>query len=387
MNPHIRYELHEIERIISEGEAHTDIKKAQVQVLDAKLKIEMERIQKTLVHEVFSFEDERHLERYIQYHQMALIGLLDKLDKLRQNKNVLKSDFFSIIYTSLDVILRFIERHFTKYFDQDSKAPEGYLALARKNSHEQIAILSRTLAENKADTTIIIVLIHVLQNIVDSRTEKEVTFRKVMYAKEMNKELEKVLENKAISDINEELRQVMYYLNYNSVKVVTYHAHYISSLLETAESREEKIEKLSFILKKVSQAQVKPGIRYNQHSPSLKNQLSEYISVEMEYQERLQGLSFPSSQRPDSPLFGFKLKFETSVGQLAYLIKIFIDTKLIANSNITQVLHFLVAFVITKKSESISIISLRTKYYNVETGTKASVRGMLSTMIHYIDNS
>lgn len=181
-----------------------------------------------------------------------------------------------------------------------------------------------------------------------------ITYRNVMYAKEMQKELFRVLKKHSPDhDINEELRHVMYYLNYNSTKIITYHAHYINALLDTLETRSEKIEKLSFILKQVNQAQVKPGISYSQRAASLKSQPGNYISEELDYHERLQQLSNrPSGSSSDSFLDGFKLKFEASVSQLAYLLRILIGTKIIHNSNLTQVLQFLVRFVITKKMRS-----------------------------------
>jgi hypothetical protein len=387
MSQNIKYELLEIERMISEGESKSDIEKSAVSTLNDQLQTEVERIKKTLIHEVFNFDDERHLERYIQFHQQALIGLLDKLDHQSQMYTSGKRDFYGLIYSHLDQVLRFIERHFVKYFDQDSKAPEGYLALARKESKEGIERLAKALSERMADERIVSLVLHVMQHIVDSKGESKITFREVMYAKEMQKELSLLTERNSISDINEELRQIMYYLNYNSVKVITYHAHHISSLLEAADTRTEKIERLSLVMKNISQSQTKPGIRYNSETPSIKEQLIEFVTVEMEYQERLQRLNAPSSQGPGSPLSGFKLKFDASVSQLAYLIKIFIETKFIANTNLTHIIHFLSMFAITKKSESLSITSFRTKFYNVETGTKQSVRGMLASMIHHIDKS
>jgi hypothetical protein len=158
--------------------------------------------------------------------------------------------------------------------------------------------------------------------------------------------------------------------------------------LDQSETRAEKIEKLSFVLKKINQSQVKPGIRYNQNGSALKDQLNIYITEEIDYQERLQQLSNSAPDRsPDSFLPGFKLKFEASVSQLAYLLRIFMETKIILNNNLSQVLHFLVRFVITKRSETISYGSFRSKFYSVETGTKESVRSMLVTMIQYIDKA
>ena len=249
--------------------------------------------------------------------------------------------------------------------------------------------LQKGFGAKRADERIVDLLFHILKEIVEGNTENDVTYKKVLYVKEIQKELFQLLDKPCGSEsLNEELRQIMYYLNCNSTKVLTYHAHYITSLIDQAEMRGEKIERLSFELKKIIQAQVKPGISYNPLAPSLKSQLVDYLSVEIEYQERLQRLTGRASDPPSSNfLDGFKLRFEASVSQLAYLLKVFIETKLILNNNMSQMIHFVVRFVITKKSESISYASLRSKFYTVEHGTKESVRTMLVNMIQYIDKN
>lgn len=381
MHPNIKYELQELERLMDSSPDRV----VQISDVAAIVKDEVVRIKQTLIYEVFHFEDERHLERYIQYHQQSLIRLMDHA-AIRIEAQAHVNEVNPILYKAFDELLAFIERHFTKYFDQDAKAPEGYLAAARKDSRANIKKFQKALVALDADSVLADLVLCVLRKIAESSTEKGTTYRKVMYAKEVQKELNRIVESKATVDVNEELRQLMYYLNYNSIKVVTYHAHYLSSLLDKIETRSEKIESLSFLLKNISQAQIKPGTGYNLHAPSLKNQLSEYITVELEYHERLQQLSNrPSGPAADDHLSGFKLKFEASVSQLAYLLKVLIETKIILNNNLSQVINFVVRFVITKKSENISYGSLRSKFYNVESGTKESVRGMLLSMIHYIE--
>lgn len=382
MPPQIKYELQEFERIMAAAEK-PDTKPPPH--FKEQLQTEVERIKRTFIHEVFHFDDERHLERYIQFHQQTLIGLLDKLAHQSQITKGSRKEYLTLIYTHLDLILQFIERHFVRYFDQDAKAPEVYLTIARTELAKDIDSLTTALRNAQADDQLLTVMMQVIQNMLD-KGYRDVTFRQVMYAKEMHKELSLLATKESLRDINEELRQIMYYLNVNSVKAVTYHAHYISTLLDTATTRHEKIEQLSLVMKTISQAQVKPGIRYNLKAANLKDQLFEFINVEMDYQERLQRLNSPS---PGSggPISGFKLKFDASVAQLAYLIRIFLETKIIANTNLTHIIHFLAQFVVTKKSEALSFTSFRTKFYNVEDSTKQSVRTLLTTLIHHIDHS
>jgi hypothetical protein len=221
-----------------------------------------------------------------------------------------------------------------------------------------------------------------------SHTDKHLTYRKVLYTKEIQKELFRLIDRlQSITDINEELRQIIYYLNYNATPVLTYHAHYITALLEESQTRAEKLEKLSFMLKTVNQAQVKPGIRYHPHAPSLREQLSHYITEEIDYQEKLNQLSGNTQSPPPDSIQGFQLKFDASVSQLAYLVRIFLETKLIVNNNLSQVFHFLVRFIITRRTETISYASFRTKFYTVEDSTKISVRHLLQNMIQHIDKN
>ncbi|AYB32031.1 hypothetical protein [Chryseolinea soli] len=386
MLQNVKYELQELERLFSsEGVTGVDnLPTYQQQVLQ-----EVERIKKTLIHEVFHFEDERHLERYIQYHQQALIQLMDKSAQASSDQSNKKAPFFQIMYHGFEDLLSFIERHFTKYFDQDAKAPEGYILISRKDTKVNLRKLQKMLAGKNADITLTELLLHVLKKIIEGTAAKSITYRKVLYVKEVQKELTRLLEKPLEGNaLNDELRQVMYYLNYNSTRVLTYHAHFLSSLLDASEFRTEKIETLSFELKKITQAQVKPSIGYNLGAPSLKSQLIDYIHVELEYQERLQQLSNRRSDPPSGNMMdGFKLKFEASVSQLAYLLKLFLETKVIINDNLSQVMTFIVRFVTTKKSENISMGSLRSKFYSVESGTKESVRNMLLAMIQHIDRT
>lgn len=138
MFPNVKYELQELERLIASYEPVTEKSASLGTSLRQLVMDEVNRIKQTLMYEVFDFEDERHLERYIQYHQQALIRLMDRADILLQAEDVERKEYFQVFYKALEELLSFIERHFTKYLDQDAKAPEGYLTLARKDARANI---------------------------------------------------------------------------------------------------------------------------------------------------------------------------------------------------------------------------------------------------------
>ena len=178
----------------------------------------------------------------------------------------------------------------------------------------------------------------------------------------------------------------MYYLNCNSAQVMSYFTDHIAALLSDLETRAEKIERLSLILKKINQAPLKSGMRSDPRGATLKEYLNNYILEESDYQEKLYQLSGDSYNRASEPdLRRFKMKFETSVSQLAYLLRILIESKIILNSNLTRTLNFLVQFVITKRSGTVSYGSFRPSINSVEKGSKESVRAMLLRMINHTD--
>lgn len=192
MHQNVKYELQELERLIvsDEQKSYSD-ERYQANIKEA-VKNEIDRIKQTFVHEVFTFEDERHLERYIQYHQQALIHMIDKAVLFITDdcpKYVARKKFYQSLYSACEELLLFIERHFVKYFDQDAKAPESYINIARKDARANGRKLKKTLITKGADPRITDLVLQVLKKISASSIEERITYRKVMYAKEVTKEL------------------------------------------------------------------------------------------------------------------------------------------------------------------------------------------------------
>lgn len=391
MYPNVKYELHQYERFIG-SVSHGTGKDKGSHAIDATLKEEIrkevDRIKQTFIHEIFTFGDERHLERYIQYHQQSLIRLMDETVRLA-NTLPQKKKSYLLCYDGLEELLAFIEKYFTKYFDQDAKAPEVYITITKKDLLSIFDELNSDLLDKSGDPRITDVMVYAIRKVIDDDLKSDITYRKVMYVKALQRELSTLLNRTGQdSDINEELRNLMYYLNYNSVKSFTYHTHYIDILLSQTETRAEMIEKLSYILKKINQVQIKPGIGYNMNAPSLKIQLNNYIIEEIEHLQRVHQLTSTSGFQPlDALLSSVKIQLELSVAQIAYLIKVFIEVDVIVNRNVTELLRFLSRFLVSKKAETVSFDSLRAKYYNVEHGTQVAVKKLLLKMIDWVNKN
>jgi len=384
----INYELHELEpMMLARWDLPPTSKGDDAQFMNT-ISAEAARVRKALTQEVFSFNDERHLERYIQYHQQALIRLLDSASSQmsKPSANTQTNDLNKFFYNTLEDLLDFVERHFAKYFDQDAKAPEAYIAIARHDAQQHLLTLTDQFALLKADPALADIALYALRKLISLPTTREITYRKIMYVKELQKELFHIIDSaQPDQPIDSSLLQSMYYLNYNSMRCFSWHAKYLASQLAGAHTHEERVEVLSLLLKNVNQSQVKPGIAYHPKSLPLKAQLAAYVAEEMEYEERIFQLGNFPKPTTDAATLPYTLKLELSVAQISFLVRILIETNIIVNKNVNETLRFFARYTTSKRSGSITFGSLRVKYYENEVGTKESVKNLLSSMVKFID--
>ncbi|HEX5170948.1 MAG TPA: hypothetical protein VFW11_17355 [Cyclobacteriaceae bacterium] len=339
---------------------------------EERVRAEVDRIRRLLMIEVFPAEA---IEQVTQYYQQALVWLMDSLFSHEDE-----------CYCQLEDLFLFIERHFRSHADGRVKVPEVYLARVKKEITGNVRRIQARLVALHADQRLIHLLLDA-HKIIHRPSHRVVSIRDLRYVQALQRALLDLVECPTPeAGVDEALRSLIYLVNYNAARVVSYHAEYYCSLLAGAETSAEKIERLSYALKKISQAHVRAGLCYNPLAPSLKDQLCGYLLDEIHHLERVQLLFVASGSRP-GVVSTFKLKLETSVSQLAYLLRIFMETKVVRNDNVAELLRFLSKFVMTKRTENISVESFRIKFYNVESGTRDSVRSLLMDMVRYIDKA
>ena len=381
----LTYELKSLERLIITVHQNVIINESNAKEFQLALTNEIDRIKSALVTEVFSFEDEKHLERYIQYHHHAIIRLLDQVGNfiVHNGQDLFSKDFNLVSHRSLAGLLAFVERHFSKYFDQDVKAPESYIRLVRKEATGWLSEAREKLGVQGCDNVLIETAVYAFQKFITSNEERHSSYRMILYVKDLQKELEKIPISGG-GDINSQVWSLALYLNYNSLKWFFSYTQFIESALLPLDSASAKLEVLSLQLKKLNQCQVKPGVAYNPLTDSLKNQLSGYVIEENEYLEKLQNLTKEHLvQQPPAP--SSKLIFDLSVSQLTLLLKILVESKVLLNANVSELLRLVSKIALSKKTESISFESMRSKYYNIEVSTKDAVKKMLLRMVSSVE--
>ena len=227
----MKYELAKLETILASlqvvGQSNTALPE-----LSEILNAETERIKLAWRDEVFSSSNENTVELYIQRHQVAIIDLKDQILKLlspdeveellKQIEITDRVSAFKNIYQSLHNLLAFIERFLSKYFDLSAKIPDSYRHITARNFSERLPVIKAKLEEKELDTNLISAVTHCFTEFMDNK-EKKVSYRSVIYLKELCNELDKLcLSEESGKPFVRQVCVSMVYLNFNVTKLFNY---------------------------------------------------------------------------------------------------------------------------------------------------------------------
>jgi hypothetical protein len=378
------YELRKLESLILQ-EQRTPKEKKGWHKLHLLIRKEVDAIAKAFLDQATRSENERQLERYVQCHQQRLIVLLDHLSQQLEDTSPPKEQqkFFETVYLQLESLLQLLHENFTSYINGQAKLPTRMATLFLAEIKNKEDGLKHLLLQKNISESLAAVLLNLLRKLEHG----SISYRSVQYMQEFLSELVPLLKETEENTTTEEaLHNLIYTFNLNATSMVTYFSQHVQSMLNTLLTTHQRIEKLSYYLKTVNQVSAKPGLQFNPFSPSLKDQLNQYVREEILYHEKVEAITCSISKTEVDAEATFKIMLQLSVSQVAYLFRLLVETRIIANQNLTQLLQFLSVHMTTKKSEALSYGSIRSKYYHVENGTKESVKEMLLGLIRHMDN-
>jgi len=398
------YQLEVLEKLISvefsPGKINAQLSKEKFKQAATAFALETERVKKALIHQVFTLDDDKRIEHYIQHHQKLLIQLTDQLlqyipEPEKQNLINLTSDYgrtnlYQEFCTRLEELLSFIEKHFSRYFDLNTKIPDSYHYITSHTFAMRIPNLREVLAQNNLSPTLITYITEPFIEFIQ-RKESSVSYKRLIFLKELYKELENLIQSNLQGEgLQKLVCATMLYINFNSLKFFNHCARKIKESYQAKSTLNEQLEKLSHYLKIINQQQEKPGFSYKQNYKSLKEQLSEWVTEEIAFLEKKQQLSLPF--KADKETFditekAFKIQLDSSVPRVAYFLKILVETRVIKNQNVLELIRFFSNFISTGHASHVSAESFRTKFYNTEDSAKLAVEKNILMLLNHIRKS
>lgn len=348
---------------------------------------EVERIKFSFVNSTAMLEKRRTLETFVQYHEHNIIRLANALTTyvgptdLHLPNGSDPAILCQYLYTKLQELLTFIERHYPTYFDSNAWIPDNYHAIAATEFAGETENLREALCAKNISAELIE---HTLAPYIQFTRSNTATYHRLVYLKNLQPELQRIADDKTVTD-DIPLLWLLFDMNFNTVA----YNHYL-----TARNREyydkitdvrERVDRLSHSLKLIRQRVTVPGCAFDPNNTPLQDQLIRWMELEINYHRgQLSPAPAPADPEIDSP--GERLKVNLSVAHLAYLLHLFVASATLQPGNITTLIKKVSRIFETRRTDDISEKSFENRYYGAEHNTKQSIRKLLLDLVKRIDN-
>jgi hypothetical protein len=361
-----------------------DLSENGLTVLSDSASIDIESIKKHLVVILFNHQKQSEVESLVQNYQSLIIKLLNDLFSYQnnsgQNKNL--NSLYRLLCDLLVNVLTYIETYFSKYFDLDQGIPHIYYLLNNKEFQQQLNKLKIKFKDRSADLKLTAIITSHFTIRGQGQDKKTITFRDLIYRKELVGELVAIGSSKSSYKTVEEVLQ---YMNYNHIEFFKLFIDKLQEEYNKLETLDAKLEILKYQGKLFRQMYVKPNVALFSQFPSIKDQVLNWIEEEIIFMEgQIKQLEQVPLKKEIEPLSSSKISVALSVAQLAFLIRVLTLGKIITNSNQSDVIRIFATSFKTFKTEDISYGSLYGKYFKPEPAAIKEVKGVLLQLVGLI---
>lgn len=344
---------------------------------------------------VFSLNKEKQIKIIVGNYHSSLIIFLDNV--IERNHNVAFERFdlkqvMKALILCFDELLSFIETRFSDYLSLDMRVPATYLVVSKKKLKKKIDKLKNNSTSTINDEKVTVILFDSLYSFVNCKANEKVTFRQVLYRKQLVKELELLRVPEREDIVGSTLIEVLIYMNFNSRTFINYFTKSVADQINCCENAAGKMEKLLFYFKEFNQIHIKDGVILNPHHQDLKTVLSDWFKHEMMYLEkRLHFSVIPlvdvDKKRNETTIIANandKVLCKLSTDQTALLLRASDELKILIAKSMNHIFKTIVPFLSTPNKVHLSYDSMRSKSYVAEERDKKIVIETLERMIKQI---
>ncbi|MGN2375624.1 hypothetical protein ACTFAO_18325 [Sphingobacterium spiritivorum] len=342
-----------------------------------QLELERKTFMRNIMSHVFSCNDADHIKALIcQYHD-TLIVLLDHTLTHQKRVPVSKSavnDLFNHLISLLEELLSFIEDRFSNYLTLSERAPATYAIVAGKELDTRIKKLTQQLAGQAKSASLMIVLKRINHFSTRMCRERDVTFKDVLYQKELLKGLEEIVSQEIPTEIFSQLDKLLVYLNFNSKAYINELTGQLARQINNSNTIPEKMDKLLFYFKAFNQLHKKPDVVLNPNYHALNTIMENWFSQELLYLEKklhlsvipLQGnMETPKNEELSAEQIQRVLCIMSS-DQIGLILRAADELRILVAKSMSEVFRTIVPHLSTPYKDSLSYDGMRSKSYVAE---------------------
>lgn len=208
----------------------------------------------------------------------------------------------------------------------------------------------------------------------DPKMDYTVTFRQMLYMKELIKELEVLEDPEKETCIYTALNELLIYLNFNSKAFMNHFTQRLAGKINEFENIGDKLDKLLMCFKEFNQMHRKPGVILNPQFRDLKSVLSNWFVQEIFYLEKkmhlsvtpLQGKAENSKNNPLASKERLKVLCILSSDQTGLILRAADELRILIAKSMNEVFKTIVPHLSTPYKEDLSYDGMRSKSYVAE---------------------
>jgi hypothetical protein len=339
---------------------------------------EIRLIQQTLVKNVFQLHRSKEIERFIQYHQLSLTEMLDRIFSTENqvpSPSTALSQFCQIYYLGIQELLSFIEERFSKYFNKQAKVPDVYFVLTKKEIEEKWQKIS--VNRDPSESQPLEIIHSGLTKFFENKSGKTVSYNELIYRKMLVTEL---AENAVKTDSFSAFEQTLIYANYNDKSFVHFMIERFEKKVGNVDDTRDQINTILHINKDLHQLLLKPDIALNPGHPSLIHQLSQWLSEELYYLERRLAMYAVPYSKNSSTENKTLIECRVPVDQIGIFFRAATDAKIIFTPSQKKIFEQIAPYLSTPRRPFLSADSMRSKSYNPEKKDLEGVKNLLMLM-------
>lgn len=347
------------------------------------------KVKMNIAVEALNLPDGDHIKVYIQNYQRQLISIANQLYSYNNYNEVVFNfptsnpitlhKLQSIAYETIEDLIDYLKIGFDDYFLFEEKPPRRKILVAVLQFTESINNLQ---ALSNEPNVYLNTVVKTLSDLIHS--PEKITFHKIDFLLALTEAIINFPHQTYEKDLTLFIKYHFINLNFNSFHIELLFTSEYSRVLEKIESLNDKLEKISWYLKRITQTQVQSEMAFEPKKRSLKEHISHWLIEELSFLEKN---NIMTMLQDDSPSADVKVLLDMSVAQLGCSLKFLVDAEIIKSPCDKELVKLIAKSTRTKRTLNISPESLRIRFYDIEESTKEEVRALIIKLLNLIKNN
>lgn len=368
-----------------------DLSENDLNFIGENLSKESQQIQIQLKNEIFSLQKKRQIRLLVRKYHTAFVYLLNAVIE-NQKDNVVHTGILAsiieLVINCLYDLLSFVQVRYFNYLSLDERAPISYLVVCKKEIFLKFDTLRNNKTQSTSDDYLIGIVFTAISSSIADEPQNKITYRKILYQKELLKYLEAFTDVKDQSTFYSGMDQLLIEMNFNLHSYIDYFIHQIKSQLDLLESLAEKTNHLFLCHKEFSQLLFNEKISFDPTRENIRYVLDNWFRHELAYLQRKSILVFGNEvinkNEENFPAGDNKVQCALSTDQMGLILRAGDEARILKAKSLNEVFRTIVPHLSTTLKKNLSYNSMRSKSYSAEEKDKQIAIQTLERMIKHI---